>query len=360
MNTPVQFPSDVRDLVPANPRPVVLIGAGSIVRDGHLPAYKRAGIPVAGIFDINRELAEERAGQWNIGQVFGSLAEAVISIPDAIFDLATPPAAHGQVLRELPEGSAVLVQKPMGRDLTEASALLDIARNRNLLAAMNFQMRFAPAIMKLRDTIAKGEMGEIVDVEFHVNVHTPWDMFDFVAAEPRIELSLHSIHYIDLIRALLGEPLGVHARTLGFPTSELAATRTAAIMDYGDTVRVVLSVNHHHDFGRRFQDASLKVEGTKGAAVVQFEAVIDYPDGGNDALWLNTSGDWKSVAVKGNWFPDAFIGPMANLQSAAAGSAKLESPLDDAWKTMAVIEACFESSASPATPIRALGEATHS
>ena len=359
MSTLMQFSGDMRDLVPANPRPVVLIGAGSIVRDGHLPAYKGAGIPVAGIFDINRDLAEKRAAQWDIGRVFGSLIEAISCTPNAVFDLATPPAAHGEVLSELPEGSAVLVQKPMGRDLAEASTLLDIARSRKLLAAMNFQMRFAPAILKLRDTIAKGKMGEIVDVEFHVNVHTPWDMFDFVAAEPRIELSLHSIHYIDLIRALLGEPLGVHARTLSFPRSELAATRTAAILDYGDAVRVMLSVNHHHNFGRRFQDASMKVEGTKGAAVVQFEAVIDYPNGGDDALWLNTSGEWKNVAVKGTWFPDAFVGPMANLQSAAAGKTKLESPLDDAWRTMAVVEACFESSASPANPIRALDETTY-
>ncbi len=40
--------------LPANPRPIVVIGAGSIVRDAHLPVYQRLGFPVAGIFDVKQ------------------------------------------------------------------------------------------------------------------------------------------------------------------------------------------------------------------------------------------------------------------------------------------------------------------
>ena len=31
---------------PANPKPIVIIGAGGIVRDAHLPAYAKAGLTV--------------------------------------------------------------------------------------------------------------------------------------------------------------------------------------------------------------------------------------------------------------------------------------------------------------------------
>ena len=37
--------------MPSRPRPIVVVGAGSIVRDAHLPAYRKAGFPVAGIYD---------------------------------------------------------------------------------------------------------------------------------------------------------------------------------------------------------------------------------------------------------------------------------------------------------------------
>ena len=44
--------------LPRNPRPIVILGAGGIVHDAHLPAYRKAGYPVFGI--ENRELHADR------------------------------------------------------------------------------------------------------------------------------------------------------------------------------------------------------------------------------------------------------------------------------------------------------------
>ena len=43
--------------MPKHPRPIIVIGAGGIVNDAHLPAYKIAGFWVAGIYDLDREKA---------------------------------------------------------------------------------------------------------------------------------------------------------------------------------------------------------------------------------------------------------------------------------------------------------------
>jgi predicted dehydrogenase len=60
------------------------------------------------------------------------------------------------------------------------------------------------------------------------------------------------------------------------------------------------------------------------------------------------------VALRGGWFLEAFEGPMANLQRVVAGEdAALVSSVDDAFRTMAIVEACYESSARGATPIQA-------
>ena len=37
--------------LPSDPKKIVIIGAGGIVSDAHLPAYKKAGFKVAGIYD---------------------------------------------------------------------------------------------------------------------------------------------------------------------------------------------------------------------------------------------------------------------------------------------------------------------
>ena len=62
--------------------------------------------------------------------------------------------------------------------------------------------------------------------------------------------------------------------------------------------------------------------------------------------------DWVSVPLTGEWFPDAFVGRMANVQRFACGEdSELVSSVEDAWNTMALVEAAYRSSAAPATPM---------
>lgn len=339
--------------LPTRPRPIVIIGAGGIVHDAHLPAYRLAGLKVAGLYDLDAERARKLAGDWKL-PAFASL-EAALAVPDAVYDLALPPSAHLQVLPHLPDGATVLLQKPMGRDLDEAGAILALCRRKNFTAAVNFQLRFSPMMLALADALARGWLGRLVDVEVHLNIFTPWDLFPFLKTATRLELPLHSIHYLDLIRSLLGNPSGVHCRTLGHPRSAYAQTRTSAMLDFAADQRVVLSINHNHDFGRRFQDATFRFEGTEGAAVVKMGVLLDYPKGEPDELWITRrGGDWQRIPLNGGWFPEAFIGTMSNLQRFAAGEDPvLHTAVPDAWHTMALIEAAFASAAAPATPVRA-------
>ena len=340
--------------LPTAPRPIVIIGAGGIVNDAHLPAYALAGFPVAGIFDRDVGRAKALAEQWGV-PFLRSLDEAV-AVRDAVFDLATPPVAHLEILRRLPKGATVLIQKPMGRDLDEATAILHLCRERQLKAAVNFQLRFSPMMLAVRDALQRGLLGRLVDVEMHLNLVTPWHLFPFLKGMSRVEIAVHSIHYLDLIRAMLGNPVGIHARTLGHPGNELAQTRTSAILDFGGDMRCTLSINHDHDFGRKFQDATFRFEGDQGAASVKLGLLLNYPEGEPDELWITATrgaeADWKQVPLTGGWFPHAFAGVMSNLQRFAAGEDDtLVTSVDDAWHTMSLVEAAFRSAAEPATPV---------
>lgn len=337
--------------MPSAPRTIVIIGTGGIVKDAHLPAYRKAGFTVAGLYDTDRDRAVALAAEWDIPTTFDSLEAAAQA--DAVFDVAAPPVAHAAILGALPEGATVLLQKPMGLDLDAATAIRQVCRDRNLTASVNFQLRYSAMMLAVADAIAQGRLGELVEIEVHLNLVTPWHLFPHLIPNPRVEIVSHSIHYLDAIRALAGDPTGVLARSFGHPSSNLADTRTSMILDYGDTLRVTLSINHHHDFGRRFQAASFRVEGTKGAAMVKLGLLLDYPTGEPDELWIAPrGGPWEQVPLQGKWFPDAFVGPMANLQRFAAGEDTiLATHVEDAWKTMALVEAAYRAAREPATPI---------
>ena len=339
---------------PSHPKPIVTIGAGSIVVDAHFPAYRKAGFPVAGVYDTDAAKAKSVADKFGVSKLFSSLDEALAT--DAIFDLATPPGAHRSVLERVPVGSGVLIQKPMGGDLSQATEILKVCRDRKLVAAVNFQLRFAPMMLAVRDALDRKLLGRLVDVEVHLAIDTPWGLFAFLKGLPRVEIAVHSIHYLDLIRSFLGDPRGVHAKTIGHPASDIAQTRTTAILDYGDEVRSAMSINHNHAFGRKHQAAEFRFDGTEGAAYAKLGLLLDYPRGEPDELWIRSKGEsvWAEVPLRGSWFPDAFIGRMANLQRFCSGEdTHLIAAIEDAWTTMALVEAAFESSAKPATPLKA-------
>jgi predicted dehydrogenase len=339
---------------PTRPQPIVFIGAGGIVRNAELPAYRRAGFPIAGVFDVNPATSAAVARDFDVPRVYTTLIEAT-SERNVVFDLAVPAGAVLEVIERLPTRAAVLIQKPLGRDLAEAARIVAACRERELIAAVNFQLRFSPNMLALQDAIERGALGAIRDVEFRVNVFTPWRLWDFLKGIPRHEILYHSIHYLDLARALLGEPKGAYCRVVKNPElTEYSDTGSVSVLDYGDQCRCVISCNHAHDFGPRHMMSELKVEGTRGAMVAKLGVNLDYPQGEPDQLELAVLPDraWRQIPLEGSWFDEAFEGPMSNLQRHVAGvDPVLHTRVDDAARTMALVEACYRSSSAGGTPI---------
>jgi predicted dehydrogenase len=335
----------------------VVLGAGGIVRAAHLPAYAKAEFPVIAIADSAPGKAAGLAAERGIGRSFESVADAVqFAPPDAVFDLAVPASQILTVLPLLPRGAVVLIQKPMGETLEEARRIRELCRQMGLTAAVNFQLRYAPNHLAAVALAKAGLLGELHDIEIQVRTYTPWQLWTFLAAAPRLEILYHSIHYLDLVRSWLGNPLGIYAKTVRNPQcGSLAATKTSMVLDYGEWKRVFVTTNHGHDFGAETQCSFVQWEGTSGAIRMEMGVNLDYPKGKPDTLAYaerGSSDGWKSVTVNGNWFPDAFVGSMGALQAYAEGSvSELPIGFESAYETMALVEAAYRSSERSAEPL---------
>ena len=352
----------VRQPRPKLVRPIVVIGAGGIVRAGHLPAYEKAGFPVIGLLDRDKDKAAALASERGISHSLGSLAEAVSFAPrDAVFDIAVPASELVHILPDLPNGATALIQKPMGEMLPEARRIRDICRAKHFIAAVNFSLRYSPNNLAIAALANCGLLGEIHDIEVQTATYTPWHLWTFLATAPRLEILYHSIHYFDLIRSWLGDPQDVYARSEKNPhTANLAATKTIAILNYGNDKRVFVATNHNHNFGPAHQHSFVQWEGLYGAARITMGVNLDYPTGKPDSAEYaprpSNSSCWRQLPITGNNFPDAFMGTMGALQCFAEGSAStLPSHFEDAFHTMALVEALYRSSERPGEPLR-LGE----
>ena len=341
---------DYQPQLPKEKRPIYIIGAGGIVKDAHMPAYKKAGFDVAGITNRTRARAESVAETFAIPSVYDSIEDLIAAAPEnAVFDLTLMPAQFVPTLELLPDGAAVLIQKPMGDSLPEALEILEVCRRKQLIAAINCQLRFAPFVIAARNLVESGQIGELYDMEVRVSVKTPWDLFPNVKLHPRLEIAQHSVHHIDLVRSFLGNPQSVMAKTVGHPAKPMSSTRTGMVMDYGDQCRAVLSINHDHDFGAQNQESFVKWEGTQGAIKAKMGLLMNYPNGEPDKFeyCLMKQGEapqWLEQKLDGSWFPEAFIGTMASLMCYVEGSAdSMPTNVENVVNTMAVVEAAYAS-----------------
>jgi predicted dehydrogenase len=346
--------------LPSKPPPIMSIGLGGIVHDAHYPAYRIAGFDVIGGYDLDPNRAKMMQEKFSIPKIYPSIKALVKDAPhDVVYDVAVPGNAILDVLRQLPDGSAVLIQKPMGENLAQAEVLLLLCRDKDFAAAINFQLRFAPFIIAARDMIERGLIGDLYDIDARFQITTPWHLWKFLFSLPRMEILYHSIHYVDMMRSFAGNPKSVYAQSINHPASStiIGGTRSTIIMDYGDNPRVTISTNHNHNYGTENQESYFKFEGSKGAIKITAGLLMNYPEGLPDKfeyiLLDEKEAGWQTLDINGTWFPDAFIGTMASLMKYVNGeTTELPTSIEDAIHTMATVEAAYESSKSGGTSIK--------
>lgn len=339
-----------------------IIGAGGIVKDAHLPAYKIAGYTVDAITNRSKEKAAGLASQYAIPAVYDTVDDMVqVYDESVIYDIALPACDTAAVLRKLPTGSFVLIQKPMGETIEEAHEIVQVCREKKMCAGVNLQLRYAPFIQEAHKLINSGKIGQVTDFEVYINVFTPWHLWDFLSNKPRMEILYHSVHYIDLIRSFFGTPAAVMARTYKHPLSPtLSSVRTNIIMDYGDMLRTTIHTNHNHNYGFKNQESYIKIEGTTGAIKMEIGVLKQYPIGTNDSMEYacieeGKNTEWIQVPLSGTWFPHAFIGTMQQMMLAKAG--KISTPnnsVEDVLDTMKCVEAAYLSNDSGGVRIQAI------
>ena len=138
-----------------------ILGPGGIAR-AFTADLRTAGLDVAAVGSRRRETAEAFAADFDIPRAHGSY-EDLVADPDVdIVYIATPHPMHAaNALLALEAGKHVLVEKPFTLNAAEAAAVRDAAAERGLLAMEAMWTRYLPHMVRIREIIASGMLGEI-------------------------------------------------------------------------------------------------------------------------------------------------------------------------------------------------------
>ncbi|MGH9614329.1 MAG: Gfo/Idh/MocA family protein [Bryobacteraceae bacterium] len=321
------------------------VGAGQIMNQAHLPAYRKAGFRVLAITDANRQAAEDTAKKFGIPRVCGTVKE-LLDIPGIdIADIAVPAISNPELSAQaLAAGKHVLVQKPMAETLAAAERMAASAHAAKRKLAVNHQMRWSPSVRAASDLLKRGLLGELVEFSLQIQIRTNWNAWPWLQALPYGELYYHTIHHIDTIRGWFREPNRIYASLADFPGSGCSGpTRSYILFEYPGCLRGSILVNHHSSAPEEDLIAKFTIDGTEGRCEGLLGLLLNYPTGRSDLLRFShrslTPNGHVEMELEGRWFPDAFIGPMSSLMDAITNDTEPETSGDDILGTLRLLDA---------------------
>lgn len=337
------------------------IGAGFIMRDCHLVAYRKVGFNPVAI--VSRTLANSKAvaNQHNIPTVHNSIEELLSDEQIEVLDIAVPPANQPAIIRQACQRNphrknplkGILAQKPLAMSSAEGEELVQRCQQAGIVLAINQNMRYDQSIRAAKSLMNRGDLGEIVfaTIEMRAIPHwMPW-------AEELHSLStfVMSIHHLDTFRYWFGTPDHVLASTRPDPRTKFPHRDgiNLYILEWKNGLR---ASSWDDVYAGPLKEGAAgppyirwRIEGTAGLA----QGTIgwpSYPYHAPSTLEYTTtnSNGWFVPCWDDAWFPDAFAGTMAQLLVAIEQNTIPEISGLDHLQTLKLCEKVFQSAtASP-------------
>ena len=266
--------------------------------------------------------------------------------------MAVPPQNQPDLIRravELGRGRlrGILAQKPLAMTIAEAKELVRCCEDAGIVLAVNQNMRFDQSVRAMKDLLNRGWLGTPVFASIDMRAVPHW--MPWAEGLRSLSTFVMSIHHLDTFRYWLGTPDRVLASTRPDPRTTFPHRDglNLYLLEYDSGVRAsgwddVWSGPTKEGVAGDNR-ITWRVEGTDGLA----QGTIGwpkYPALEPSTLEYSTRrhlGTWVRPQWSEAWFPDAFIGTMAQLLVAVEDGTEPEIGGRDNLETVALCEAVF-------------------
>lgn len=337
--------------------PIGCIGAGFIMADCHLVAYREQGLNPVAITSRDAGKAHGVADQHGIPTVHESVEDLLADEQISVLDIAVPPDVQPEIIRKAVRHrhlKGILAQKPLATNYYEARELVRLCQDAGITLAVNQNMRFDHSVRACKTLLNRGELGMpvLATIDMRAIPHwMPWqERLGWVTCR------IMSIHHLDTMRYWFGDPNRVFASFLPDPRTSAKFAHEDGIglyiLEYDHGLRCMICDDVWAGPAREGAASDLgviwRVEGTEGLA----KGTIgwpDYPQRAPSTIDYSTISDgepaWHSPRWDEVWFPDAFVGPMADLLCALEQDRDPMLSGEDNLMTMALVDAAYQSAA---------------
>ena len=137
--------------------------------------------------------------------------------PDKVIVATIDGFHHQYIIRAMELGCDVITEKPMTIDSKKCQQIIDTQKKTGKTCTVTFNYRYSPPRTQIKDLLMRGEIGEILSVDFHwmLNTHHGADYFRRWHSQKKFSggLMVHkATHHFDLVNWWLSAiPVSVYA-----------------------------------------------------------------------------------------------------------------------------------------------------
>jgi predicted dehydrogenase len=325
-----------------------IIGCGTVALKWHLPVYHANGLWVVGVWDRDPAACAAASAAYPALRVYATLEELLSDSAITIVDIATNVTGRAElIIRGLAANKHILAQKPLCRTAAELAAIESAAKaNPSLRVAVNHNGRWAPPWRVASQLIASGMIGDLVAISHLHDIRMQWLPDLDRHGSPLFLVFDYALHWVDISLCWLGGRqvrrvwcnVVSRARPEGL-VSQIAWLNFLADDDICVSIRSVTAA-------QRYSGHPFVVHGTTGT----LRGAVDAPVGG-DYLEIDNGTTLVRPILQGNWFPDGFVGAIAELLSSIQEHREPSHSLRHAARSHRVILAACASAESGGVPI---------
>lgn len=256
-----------------------IIGCGMIAR-WHANAIKSIpGVRLVAVTDTYEQFRKAFAKEYEVKD-FDSVEDMLKSSEIDVICICTPSGLHAPLAIQAAEaGKHVIVEKPMALTLKEADDVIKAVEENNVKMAVISQLRFTPAVMKIKETVDSGALGKLVCGDIYMKYYRSQEYYDKGGWRGTWKmdgggaLMNQGIHGIDLLLYMMGPVKSVfaYARTLARKI-EVEDTASAVVEFKNGAVGVIQGTTSVFPGAPR----RLEICGDKGTIVLEEDSITSW------------------------------------------------------------------------------------
>ncbi|MDA0345895.1 MAG: Gfo/Idh/MocA family oxidoreductase [Verrucomicrobia bacterium] len=335
---------------PTQPLRVAIIGAGYFSQFQYEAWTRIPEVTIVAACNRSVDKAKEKCAQYGIPRFYSDWKEMVDEEKPDFVDIITPPPTHLEICKYLAKRNIHMIcQKPLTPSYEESVQLVGLLQSTEARFMVHENWRWQPWYRKIKALMDEGKLGELFSIHFRMRVGDGWgdnaylDRQPYFRDYPKLLMFETGVHFLDTFRYLGGEVSSLYAK-LNKRNPVIAGEDSGIVIcNFSSGATATLDANRYNEAetdDARFTFGVMRIDGSEGHLQMDLAGDLTFkPLGG-----LTQTVSYEHPRI--NFASDCCFHLQRHFVEQLLNDLPFDSEVEDYLKTLSLVEACYESSAT--------------